>query len=90
MQCVVTMKNPATANDVSSLLGDVDPLAVERILSTGATADEIVEALRGAEDEIGFGEESHDPSSPAVAEVRAALYELAILDGDSPDDEDMM
>ena len=36
----------ATATDVSRLLGDVDPLVLERILATGATPDEIGEALR--------------------------------------------
>jgi hypothetical protein len=84
------MKHPATANDVSRLLGDVDQLVVERILSTGASVDEIDEALREVEDEQGFGEEPHQPSSPAVAEVRSVLYELAVLDGDNPDDEDLM
>ncbi len=80
------MKNPASANDVSQLLGDVDPLAIERIISTGATSDEIVEALRATQDEYGFGEESHEPSSPAVAEVRAVLSDLSVLD-DNYDDE---
>ena len=89
MHYLVAMKNPASANDVRGLLGDVDPLAVERILSTGATADEIVEALRGAEDELGFGEESHEPSTAAVAEVRSVLHDLAVLD-DGVDDEDWM
>jgi len=74
----------------SRLLGEVDPLVVERILSTGATADEIVEALRTVEDERGFGEQPHDPSTPAVAEVRAVLQDLAILEGDDPDDEERM
>ena len=89
MQFLVAMKNPASANDVRGLLGDVDPLAVERILSTGATSDEVVEALRGVEDERGFGEESHEPSSSAVAEVRAVLHDLSILDDDT-DEEDWM
>jgi hypothetical protein len=80
------MKNPASANDVSRLLGDVDPLAIERIIATGATSDEIVEAFRATQDEYGFGEESHEPSSPAVAEVRAVLDELAILDDDARDE----
>lgn len=74
------MKHPASANDVRGLLGDVDPLAVERIVSTGATADEIVEALR----EVGFGDEWGEPSSSTVAEVRAALYD--VLDDDRDDD----
>src|SRR5688500_18543077 len=81
-----TASNPAnpttaaTASEVHRLLGDADPLIVERIVATGATADEIGEALRGVEDEQGFGEEPHAPSSPRVAEVRALLYELNVLD----------
>ena len=70
------MSLPATYEDVTRLLGDIDPLLVERILSTGATADEIDEALRASQDELGFGEESHAPSSPCVASVRAVVDEL--------------
>ncbi len=72
----------ATATDVSRLLGDVDPMVLERILATGATPDEIGEALREVEDERGFGEEPHAPSSPRVAEVRTVLSELAELEGE--------
>ena len=80
--------NTATASDVSRLLGDVDPLILERILETGATADEIGEALRVLEEERGFGEEPHPPSSPRVAEVQAVLNEMAVLDGDLGAEED--
>jgi hypothetical protein len=82
--------NTATANDVSRLLGDIDPLVLERILETGATPDEIAEALRVVEDERGFGEVPHEPSSPRVAEVRAVLHENAVLDSDIEPDEDEM
>ncbi|MGE5183259.1 MAG: hypothetical protein ACM31C_14415 [Acidobacteriota bacterium] len=61
-------------------LGDVDPLVVERILETGASAQEIAEALRESLEELGFGEESHEPSSPRVAEVKAVLDELVLAD----------
>ncbi len=84
------MKNPASASEVNRLLGDADPLIVERILATGATADEIGEALREVEDERGFGEEPHTPSSPRVVEVRALLHELSVLDADADDDDAMM
>jgi hypothetical protein len=80
------MKAPATANEVSRMLGDVDPLVVERILETGATADEISEALRDAQDERGFGEETHEPSSSRVVEVRAVLDELVLDEDDDEDD----
>ena len=79
--------NPATATDVNRLLGDVDPLILERILATGATPDEIGEAVRVVEDEHGFGEAPHTPSSPRVAEVRAVLEEMAVLGDDIEEDE---
>jgi hypothetical protein len=82
--------NTATATDVNRLLGDVDPLVLERILAIGATPDEIGEALRVVEQERGFGEEPHEASSPKVAEVRAVLDELAVLEGDIDDEEAMM
>ena len=80
VQATRAMKPTATMSEVSNLLGEVDPLIADRILSMGATADEIVEALRGVEDERGFGEESHTPSTSRVAELRALLYELAAAD----------
>jgi hypothetical protein len=87
MQLGAGMKHPANATDVSRMLGEVDPLIVERILAIGASADEIDEALRTVEEERGFGEQPHEPSSPAVVEVRAVLQETAALDGDAIDDE---
>lgn len=61
---------------MSELLGDVDPLIAEKIAGTGASPGEIAEALRAVEDERGFGEESHAPSSARVAEIRAMFYDL--------------
>ena len=72
--------NPATADDVLRIVGDVDPLIVERILATGASADEIGEALREVEDEQGFGEGIHISSSPRVSEVRAVLEEMELVE----------
>jgi hypothetical protein len=60
---------------------------LERILATGATPDEIGEALRVVEQERGFGEEPHEPSSPRVAEVQAILDDLAVLDSELEEDE---
>ena len=83
--------NSATATDVNRLLGDVDPLVLERILETGATPEEIGEALLVAEDERGFGEQPHEPSSSRVAEVRAVLDEMSVLESElEPDQEDLM
>ena len=91
MHCSLAMPTSTTANDVNRLLGDVDPLIVERILATGASLDENDEALRVVEQERGFGaEESRLPSSPKVAEVCAVLEELGVLEGDVEPDEDVM
>lgn len=89
MQDVARMRatNPATAADVNRALGDVDPLIVERILETGASAAEIAEALGGTVDEHGFAEEQHSPSSPRVAEVRAVIEELVLGDDEDEDEE---
>jgi len=67
----------ATEADVTRLLGDVDPLTIARILAIGPTRDELDEAIRLVEDEVGFGEEPHTPSSQRVASVREVLDDLA-------------
>jgi hypothetical protein len=82
--------NTATATDVNRLLGDVDPLVLEKILELGASPDEIAEALLVVEDERGFGEEHHEPSTPRVAEVRTLLQQMSVLDNDIEPDEDEM
>lgn len=62
------------------MLGEVDPLRTARILALGPTVDELDEAVRGTEDEVGFGEEPHVPSSARVAAVRAVVSELVVDD----------
>lgn len=79
---------PATEVDVNRLLGDVDPLIVERMLAIGASADEIDEALQEVQDEDGFGERFHEPSSPRVANVRALLEETLFPEPE-PDEDDL-
>lgn len=66
----------ATHAQIAELLGDVDDLFVKRIEDTGASLDEIGEALGDLESEDVLGEPAHIPSSPRVAEVRAILEEL--------------
>jgi hypothetical protein len=76
LQCNPRMSTrQASISDIRQLLGDVDPLIAERIVELGASPDEIAEALRSFEDEMGFGEQSHEPSSERVAEIRALLHE---------------
>ena len=82
----MSQTTPASSKDIHAMLGDLDPLVVERLVATGATIEEIDEALREIEDEHGFGEMVHVPSSPRVAEVRAVLDELEVLDDDNVED----
>jgi hypothetical protein len=70
------------SQEVSALLGDVDPLIIERVVETGASIDEIAEALSQLSDEP--FESTAMPSSSRVVEVRAILAELL----DDTDDED--
>ncbi len=70
----------ANKDEVRELLGEIDELIIERIVDTGASMDEIAEALGGLVDEYGFGEQSYLPSSPRVAEVRTLLDEIVFED----------
>jgi DNA-binding transcriptional MerR regulator len=73
----------ASYEQIVEVLGDVDPLFVRRVEDTGASLDEIGEALGDLEDERDGGERRL-ASSPRVAEVRAILEELF----DDPEDAD--
>jgi DNA-binding transcriptional MerR regulator len=73
----------ATHAQIVELLGDVDELYVKRIEDTGASLDEIGEALGDLEDEDRLGEPPRMAWSPKVAEIRAILEELL----DESDDE---
>lgn len=66
------MQATATATELEQLLGEVDPLVIERILETRATLDEVDEALADLQSELDAGIR-HTPSSPRVAEVREIL-----------------
>jgi len=66
----------ATHAQIVELLGDIDELFVKRLEDTGASLDEIGEALGDLEDEDRLGEPPRGTSSPRVAEVRAILQEL--------------
>ncbi len=75
--------SPASFDEIVQLVGDIDPSTVRRIEESGASVDEIAEAL-------GMLEEQHElprePSSPRVAEVRALIAEALPLDSDEYDD----
>lgn len=76
---------PASASEVTALLGEVDAMIVARVLATNASVDEIAEAVRGNED---GGELSFLPaSSSRVAEVRAILDDADVFGDDIFEDE---
>lgn len=66
----------ATSEEVTELLGEhVDESIIERLVDTGATLEQIGEALDDLEHERRFSE-PRTPSSTAVAAARAVLEEL--------------
>src|SRR5262245_37995280 len=73
----------ATHAQIVDLLGDVDELFVKRLEDTGASLDEIGQALGDLEDESRLGEGPRIPTSSRVAEVRAILQELFDDDDES-------
>jgi O-succinylbenzoate synthase len=65
------MTNPATAEEIRSILGEIAPIACEQIQQTDATVDELVEAYAAFEaDRNG---ESRRSLSPRVAAVLSIL-----------------
>lgn len=77
----------ATAADLIAILGELEPIAIDRLLATAATVDEVTAAAAALEDEEGFGETHHEPSSPREAEVRAILEELVFENAEDRDAE---
>lgn len=78
------MTTPAmTAEELTGLLGDVEATTIQRILDTGASIDEIGEALSELEEDDA-GDVAHAPSSPRVLEVKRILEELADEDREDP------
>ena len=73
----------ASYQQIVELLGDADPLFIKRIEDTGASVEEIGEALSDVESEQ-LGAERRLVSSPRVAEVRAILDEML----DDPEEEE--
>jgi hypothetical protein len=65
-----------TARQVHEMIGEVDDLLVARILATGATEQELAEAVGETELEDEQGEAGPAPPSPRVARLRAILGEL--------------
>ena len=65
---------PATREEVAELIVEADPTYIERVVDTGASVEEIAEAI---DDLAGqFAEQRHVPSTVRVAEVRQVLEDL--------------
>lgn len=60
------------------VVGELDDLAVARILATGASIAELEEAASEVEFDTEVGGQPIEPSSPRVAELRALLFELLV------------
>ncbi|HTR52360.1 MAG TPA: hypothetical protein VMJ10_16720 [Kofleriaceae bacterium] len=84
---MIESTKPATAADLLEMLGEIDPIALDKLLAIGASAAEVAEAAIAIEDEDAFGELHREPSSPRAAEVRAILEELVFEKTEDADDE---
>jgi hypothetical protein len=67
------------------MIGEVDDLVVARILETGATEEELAEAMGETELEDQLGEAGPPPPSGRVARLRLILNELLRQDEDLED-----
>lgn len=77
------MPYSAGREEILELVGDVDESFIDRIRDTGASIDEIGEAM---DDLAGnSADRPHTPSTPCVAEVRRILEELVAGVNQHPD-----
>ena len=65
-----------TRDDVVRVLGELDDLAIARIVATGASVAELEEAVAEVEFDTEVGGRPIEPSSPRVVELRALLDEM--------------
>jgi hypothetical protein len=72
---------PASREEVVEMLGEVDTSYVDRVLDTGASLDEIGEAI---DHFAALDEPRQLPSSTRVADVEKILEELMTPDGQTP------
>jgi hypothetical protein len=78
------MLNPATPVEIEALLGDIDPMAIEQILLTAASADEVAAALACVEADL-----SGEPAPPMSSRVAAVYAIIADAFDDLDDDEEV-
>ena len=76
---------PVTAKQILDLLGDVPPEAVERLLATGASIEEIAAAALVLEDDDALEDEQPEPSR--IREICAILEEHVVDRIDEADEQ---
>ena len=78
----------ATPEEITALLGEhVDESIAERIAATGASIDEIGEAIDDLDYERSYGE-PRESSSSRIEEVRTILEELSAKEAETPTETD--
>jgi hypothetical protein len=64
---------PISRDDLIHVVGELDDLVAAELVATGATVEELIEAVRELEREAELGEVTAPPSTPRVAALRALL-----------------
>jgi hypothetical protein len=62
--------------EITSILGEVDDELAAEIVATGATADELIEAVEAVKTETDLGEPAPEPSTGRAAVLRGLVLEL--------------
>ena len=73
-----TVSGRARSEDIAALVGTIDAEVVDKLVATGATLDEIAQALAVVEDSLRFDDHLAVLPSPRVAAVRALLEPLLV------------
>jgi len=70
---MATANTRLTREDLTRLVGEVDDLLAADVLATGASVEELAEAVRDLERETVAGETAPPASTPRVAALRGLL-----------------
>jgi len=74
------MTGPITERDVLDIVGEIDPLTLSRIMSIGATREELEQATNSPEDI------EADASGKHVAELREIIADVEAAETSEPDE----
>ena len=75
-ECALMSSPPVSSEEIVEVLGEVDASIVDRIVDTGASADELGEAIDDLDHERRFAERRL-PASTRIAELRSILDDLS-------------